>query len=68
MTQNNFLHMLDKIYKWTLITLLAMAVYFLMLISNKILCKDEQEALIISTTRETVAEILIKSTFDELQN
>ena len=68
MTQNNLIHMLDKLYKWLVIVLLAFAVYFLMLISSKMLCKEEQEQLIISTTRETVAEILYKSTFDDIQN
>ena len=66
MTQNNLLDMLDKIFKWVVIALLAFAVYFLMLISNKILCKQEQEQLIIKTTQQTVAEILLNSTFDDI--
>lgn len=68
MTQNNLLHMLDKLYKWSIIILLAFAVYFLMMISNDILCKEEQEALIISTTQKTVSDILLNATFDEIQN
>lgn len=66
MTQNNLLHMLDKIFKWVIIALLAFAVYFLMLISNKILCREEQEQLIIKTTQQTVAEILLNATFDDI--